>query len=141
LFKLKESWEVSAIESGLASYFPSSYTNDPKYLRIKTPGHGDWAAWDLSRKSVFPTTSFDQLSAMREGTETWGGAFWEMRSALGPGLADKMLVEAWKNFTVQDASQGVRKAFLKELLDSALVKESKARSDTIVRIFRSRNLE
>ena len=80
-----------AIESGLAWYFPCSFIGDPKPARTVT-------SWDLTKKRRFAEMRSEFGSALVDGTEIWGSAFWELRQILGQSAADKLLFDAWFSF-------------------------------------------
>jgi hypothetical protein len=64
-------WPYDAIESGLAWYFPCSFVGDAHPATEVT-------SWDLSKRRKFDEIKPNVTSAMVDGTEIWGGAFWDM---------------------------------------------------------------
>jgi len=45
----------------------------------------------------------------------WGGAFWQIRQAIGKGTSDKLLLQAWKNFDFMKSGSDLT-VFPRELL-------------------------
>lgn len=71
-------WAYYSIESGLASYFSCSYTNDP-----------DAVGWNLENERNLSELKHNVSSAMADGTAIWGGAFWDLRKLVGK-VVDKL---------------------------------------------------
>ena len=87
------------IESGLADYFPRSFTNDPLIAERSTP-----TVWGRSYlrnlENALTFTSFKSRSKDRRASlnavgEVWGGAFRELRTLLGQERTDRVLLAAW----------------------------------------------
>src|SRR5262245_35624397 len=82
----EQTWTYVGIESGLASYFASSFTNDPR-----VPGSRDGETLDNTR-------SLEKLTPgptiIHDGLYSWGGVFWELRKLLGDKTTDKIFVAA-----------------------------------------------
>jgi hypothetical protein len=78
--------EWYAIESGLASYLPSSFQDSP---------HA--AFYDLTQVVQLPEQRSDLGIAMGWGVQVWGSAFWEIRKAMGRDDCDKLLVRFWNS--------------------------------------------
>ena len=106
------SWKVTAIYSGLADYFPCSYQGDPKFgvkyvttLRNQLPREMAQRGYlrNLVNKRSFPVGSGtdSQMHEMHDEGEIWGGAFWDIRTALGCKdsarceTADKIVLASW----------------------------------------------
>lgn len=100
-------WMYSAIESGLAAYFPCSFLNNPRAL----------APWDLGLNLHQLPDITDEGGAMRVGTELWGSAFWEMRSLLGAAQTNKLLYATWLQLRPGDADTVQAAVFVRKLLD------------------------
>lgn len=99
-----------AIESGLAWYLPCSFIGDPN------PAKGT-ASWDLTKKRQLAEMRSDVGSAMMDGTEIWGGAFWELRQRLGQSKADKLLFESWFTISADDVKADRGASFIRKLLE------------------------
>jgi hypothetical protein len=98
-----------AIESGLAWYLPCSFVNSPKPTTA--------VAWDLTKKRSFGELRPEIGSAMNNGTEIWGSAFWEMRVALGQDVVDKSLFDAWFKLRPEEARSDQGVSFVRKLMD------------------------
>jgi hypothetical protein len=103
-------WLYYAIESGLAWYFPCSFVNNPKPTTAAT--------WDLSRKRRFGDLKPDTGSAIIDGTEIWGSAFWELRLTLGQMVADKLLFDTWFKLRPEEVQSDRGASFVRKLLDA-----------------------
>jgi hypothetical protein len=99
-----------AIESGLAWYLPCSFIGDPNPAKKVSP-------WDLTRKRQLAEMKSDIPSAMRDGTEIWGGAFWELRQRLGQSTTDKLLFAAWFAISADDVKADRGASFVRKLLE------------------------
>jgi hypothetical protein len=96
-------WACLAIESGLATYLPCSFSNYPV--------EGDHAS--EAGKRVRPPTDlrnrrrFDEIqlnkwpSIQGDGSGVWGGAFWQIRELLGSEEADRLLAQTWQEFSTE----------------------------------------
>jgi hypothetical protein len=91
-----------AIESALADYYPSSFSNDPRVGKIFAQ------AARLPRdyiRNLDNHRSFEEFATLSSadfhyaGAEIWGGAFWEIRKAIGQSAADRLLAIAWSRFS------------------------------------------
>lgn len=109
-----------AIESGLAWYFPCSYLGNPN----PSPA----SSWDLAKKRQFSEMRPTVSSAMIDGTQIWGSAFWELRTVLGQSVADKLLFEAWFKLKPEDVKAGNRASFVRKLLELAPAHEAQIRA-------------
>jgi hypothetical protein len=73
-----------SIESGLADYYPCSFTNDPRVAEL-------WSSTALNKPEVrnldnmlsFSALTPEQRAISQVEGEVWGGAFWELRTLLG----------------------------------------------------------
>jgi hypothetical protein len=110
-----------AIESGLAWYFPCSYLGNPN----PSPAS---SSWDLAKKRQFSELRPTVSSAMNDGTQVWGGAFWELRMILGKSAADKMLFDAWFKLKSDEVKADSGASFVRKLFDLDPTHESKIRA-------------
>jgi hypothetical protein len=117
----KESPNYYAIESGLAWYFPCSFIDDP------TPARNA-SSWDLTKKRKFTELRPEISSAMIDGTEIWGSAFWELRQILGQGAADKLLFDAWFALNADEVKNDGGASFVRKLLGLDKSHESQIRA-------------
>jgi hypothetical protein len=75
------------------------------------------------------------VSAMNDGTDVWGGAFWELRQALGREVVDKLLFDAWFKLHAEDVLHDRGASFVKLLLAA-----DKPHASRIQEIFNRRRL-
>jgi hypothetical protein len=115
-----------AIESGLADYFACSFNDDSKLGEVVAERYAkEWGLehpWirnldnDLRVDDTERRIS-DARSPQLRG-EAWGGAFWELRTALGKERADKLLFRAWaRDEAVGDDGSGFAEAVVEEAVD------------------------
>ncbi|OGO28061.1 MAG: hypothetical protein A2Z16_04185 [Chloroflexi bacterium RBG_16_54_18] len=140
--------DIRGIESGLADYFPCSYTDDPRLGEQVAPilqklyGEGSFNKpyirnLDNAMKfSDLPPKAPEQLTG-----EVWGGAFWEMRRLLGQEKADRLLFSTWRDFMESDTVKKTDQAFVGLLLQAIQVQDNEAISKQIKRIFEQRGLQ
>jgi hypothetical protein len=136
--------DTPGLESGLADYFPASFMDDPdfgkdvwpvferKHAGMKVPSR------NLKNRRSFSEVVFDPGRHQGNGT-VWGGAWWELREALGRETLDTLLIAAWKNFRFADSTKDL-KVFPLEMIkqDSAL--GAGKHGQEIRRVFQSRDL-
>ena len=140
--------DIRGIESGLADYFPCSYTDDPRLGEQVAPilqklyGEGSFNKpyirnLDNAIKfSDLPPKAPEQLTG-----EVWGGAFWEMRRLLGQEKADRLLFSTWRDFMESDTVKKTDQAFVGLLLQAIQLQDNDAISKQIKRIFEQRGLQ
>jgi hypothetical protein len=94
------SQDYYAIESGLATYFPCSFTGQPMMGdKASVAGKAISPPQDLRRRRKFAEIQLnDWFSVQRDGSEVWGGAFWEMRQLLTAEAADRLIAATWQPF-------------------------------------------
>jgi len=98
----------TAIESGLASYFPCNFTQNPAI--------GDL---NLVNDRKFSEISLDDwASVQRDGSEIWGGAFWDIDQLLGHEMANQLLYSTWVNLKVPAGRKNPYTSFAKSMLDN-----------------------
>ena len=112
--------EPTGLESGLADYFPSSFSNRSDSGR---------EVWDLFRernpgvripdRNLDNQRNFAEIAPGRteehDAGTVWGGAFWQLRQAAGKEVTDRLLTSAWKSFEVRQGPAGLA-AFPRELV-------------------------
>jgi hypothetical protein len=128
-----------AIESGLADYFPCSFTDNAmmgeesgRLLNNGKPFR------NLENERQFKDAIPDDH---RDVGEIWGGAFWEIRNLLQPEVADRLLYSSWQDQTSNDIHRDEPQAFVKQLLAEARHPAHSNEADTIQSIFQHRGLE
>jgi hypothetical protein len=102
-------WAIHAIESGLASYFSSSYRNDPS-----VPG---FEGQSLKNKNMISAIN-ERGNQTVDGLLAWGGAFWDLRTAIGDDIADPLLYAAWASLTPDDIKTNDPAAFVRCLIET-----------------------
>ncbi len=127
-------WSLAALESGLAAYFPCSFRDHHLF--------GDGAArilgqevplFDLTNMRRFGEIEDNAESVATAGLEVWGGAFWQVRAALGARRADTLLWRVWCEFKAAPRRNDLAFARL-------LVKLAGTQHERIARIFVERGL-
>ena len=84
----------AAIESGLADYLVASHTGSAALgAQAATALGGDGPIRNLDNKLSFE--GLDASASSQQGGEIWGAIFWELRQAIGPTIADPLLVRVW----------------------------------------------
>lgn len=121
-------WTVTAVESGLALYFPCSFADDPAL---------DAPTWDLTRVRPFRDIGPNFNSAQIVGTEVWGGAFWQMRTILGRAAADRLLFDTWRRFAGSGLKPEAASGFARMLVGAVDPKQKAA----IRNLFVSRGMD
>jgi uncharacterized membrane-anchored protein YhcB (DUF1043 family) len=109
-----------ALESGLAWYFPCSFIGSPN----PSPSA---AGWDLTKKRAFSELRPDVSSAIVDGTEIWGSAFWELRQVLGQNAADKLLFETWFKVQAEETKSERGASFVRKLYEIDKAHEAQIR--------------
>ena len=108
-----------AIESGLATYLPCSFTGNP-LVGAETSGQ---------EKDILPPQNlrnsrrFSEIqlhkwaSVQTDGSEVWGGAFWQVRQILGQDRADPLLAATWRGLSPESLrSTSAYAAFAADLI-------------------------
>lgn len=137
--------DPSGLESGLADYFQSSFEDRSDF------GREIWQVYE--RKSpgiVIPPRNLDNHRSFAEvqigqteehsSGNVWGGAFWELRQAIGQETTDKLLLATWKEVDLAKANADL-KVFPRELIKQDRILESGTHLKQIRDIFKRRGLE
>lgn len=134
---------VDGLESGLADYFPGSFTNNADYGR---------EIWELIRRKLgvqVPDRRLDNhrsFSELKPNTELhdagniWAGAFWQLRQTIGQGLTDRLLLASWKSFDVSKFGGDVT-VYPRELEKQDEVMEGGKHAQDIRKVFTERGLK
>ena len=109
--------EVMARNEGYADYFACSFTNDPEY--------GEWYAFDAPHMRIVSNSSstfsyknwnnilyyIDYNGQQHRNGMIWSGACWDLRTALGQTIADKIIFrgvqEANGSYDFESAMNGI----------------------------------
>lgn len=152
------------IESGLSLYFAASYRNKPTFAEQIVPQLEKEMPEDLNLRpqvrvvnlenslkldgidinkydqSLYEDAPNDYWVARTDGGEAWGGAFWEMRVALGKASADKLLFTAWRNLPPAEDGRDSFVTFVKEVLKADGANGGN-HADLIKKLFANRGLQ
>ena len=79
------------IQGGLADYYTCSYSGDPRLGETWRPPY----IRNLDNEKTLADIPTGQRGSVTLTAAVWGGAFWELRSRLGPERADRALLDAW----------------------------------------------
>ena len=125
-----QTWVYTGIESGLASYFASSFTGDPSLPGA--PG----------RDSLKNGLDFSQLKPGAfghwQGTLTWGATFWDLRERLGKDVADKVLYSAWSSLGEKDIAANEPGRFARQIIAADKRLNGGANDEAIRAVFKQR---
>lgn len=137
----KTSPDYNAIESGLATYFPCSFTNYPMLGgKATAAGKAILPPQDLRTHREFGKINLrDWVSVENDGSEVWGGAFWEIRQLLGPDSADRLIASTWQAFSPAKKESAYR-SFANKLLSNSGSIEGGKYAEQIREIFQGRGL-
>lgn len=147
LFSLKgdaSSGDRTGLESGLADYFPSSFSDQSDF------GKEVWALFrkrypalkinrDLENKRGFGEIQPGKTEEHESGN-VWGGAFWQLRQTIGKATTDKLLLQAWKNLDLQKSFSDLT-TFPRELVKQDERLDEGKYSQQIRDVFRARGLK
>ena len=133
-----------ALESGLATYFPCSFSNNPLV--------GDQAS-DAGKRVCPPQTlrnhrRFDEIqlkdwsSVQNDGSEIWGGTFWQIREVLEAATADRLLAEVWQAYSSSEGqSDDAYADFARNLLNRSKSIENGKHTKRFRAVFEGRGLQ
>lgn len=134
------SWDYYAVESGLASYFPCSFTGRPMVGdRASDAGKALLPPEDLRKQRKFTEIRLsDWNSVQNDGSEVWGGAFWQIREVFGRETADRLIANTWQAF--RPGREGAYTSFANSLLANSRAIDSGSHTEQIREIFKDRGL-
>jgi hypothetical protein len=121
-------WDYFAIESGVASYFPCSFTNHPMVGdEASDAGKSILPPQDLRKHRGVSEIQLSQWeSVQNDGSEIWGGALWQVRQLLGPERADRLIADTWRAFSFEETKEKAYVSFVNHLLtNSASIEDGK----------------
>jgi hypothetical protein len=139
----------SAIESGLADYFPCSYQNNARFGERFVQKFASALPPEFNERGLLrDLTSKVRFDAVIDAEqhvsgEAWGAAFWDIRSLLTQDRADELLFKAWAQPTVEDKSKDtlmIWQGFAEEITKSAGKTLGAATEGEIRKIFSRRGL-
>jgi hypothetical protein len=125
-------WQSAASEFqgfayGLKFYFTCSYLNDPRvgknyYVLVKSGNDSGKKPYlfNLADFRAFEPGNSDASEPHKLG-EVWGGAFWEVRNALSPEKADRIILDAWKRLQPTKRASGMAHMFVEEIVKASKI--------------------
>jgi hypothetical protein len=129
-----------AIESGLATYFPCSFTNHPMLAdRASDAGKAIFPPQDLRKPRKFAEIDIRNWNSVQnDGSEVWGGALWDIRQLLGANAADRLIATTWQAFVPERGPAYV--SFANNLLANSKSIEGSKYTEQLREIFNGRGL-
>jgi hypothetical protein len=137
----KPSLEYSAIESGLATYFPCSFTDNPVLGgKAAAEGKAILPPQDLQKHHTLAEIHLsDWASVQNDGSKVWGGVLWEIRQLLGREAADRMIADTWQAFS-PSKGEHTYLSFANKLLANSRTIESGEYTGQIRSVFKALGL-
>ena len=141
------SYQIAAIESGLADYFTCSYTGNPHFAEKSAPVFqklfGKQAVPKPFLRNLDNNRSFSEINPNQPATiephnlgELWGGVFWEIRKGIGSTeLADKLLFATWTAMQPSGSPDSDAAAFANTLLQEDRTIENGDHAEQIKNVF------
>lgn len=107
----------TAIQSGLADYFPCSFHGNPRFGEKLAPVYNRLVGQEVLVhgyvRNMENQRKFSELkpdAAQQDAGEVWSGAFWEMRARFGKELVDPLLFQVWTEAQIhQDSPESFAK--------------------------------
>lgn len=133
-----------AIQSGLADYFACSFLGDPKVG--ESSAKVLMADKEIDKPYLRNLDNERKFSAIRshqvpqDAGEVWGGAFWDIRKALGPKIADRLLASTVIAMSSSKKEPSFETIFVRKLVDDAGQLDKKY-ADQIAAIFEKREFK
>lgn len=138
----KGTWAYLAIESGLANYFVCSAKDSPSFGEATSRQlHQPVDSWSLRNNRKISELKPDVGSALSDGSQIWGGAFWDLRRKFGPELIDRLLYRTWRSIEVSDVESNDPKRFLNKLLESSAQELGAEPADQVKSILNERGMD
>ena len=130
--------QLMAIESGLADYFPCSFSDDPEVAEIAAAALG---IHNGPVRSLVNDRSFAELSGniiAQDGGEIWGAALWAVREQLGKEVLDPLIARAWLTPGWETRGIATETAFIGAIVRSARDTGQDTAAEAVRKIFRER---
>jgi hypothetical protein len=133
--------DYCAIESGLATYFPCSFTDHPLLGdKASAAGNATDPPQDLRKRRKFEEIRVSEWNSVQnDGSEVWGGALWEIRQLLGAEVADQMIAKTWQAFSPA-SEENAYASFGDSLLANSRLIGGGRYADQLREIFKGRGL-
>jgi hypothetical protein len=118
--------QLSGLESGLADYYPCSFSNNPvfgaKAAQALRSLYGAAALPNPYIRNLSSDIAFGQLSGADQKIPTqigsvWGPAFWQVRGLLGKDTADKLLFDSWLSLQAAELKADDPSFFIQKLIE------------------------
>ena len=134
-------YSYDAIESGLATYYPCSFTDNPVLGgKVSAAGKKLFPPQDLRKRRKFSEIRVkDWGSVQNDGSEVWGGALWEIRHLVGREAADRLIASTWQAPTPTKDGKAYA-SFANRLLVNSKSIEDGRYTEQIREIFQGRGL-
>jgi hypothetical protein len=135
-------WDYFAIESGVASYFPCSFTNHPVVGdEASIAGKSVVSPMDLrNRRKVSAIKLAQWESVQNDGSEIWGGVLWQFREMFGPESADRLVADTWRAFPITVKKGKSYVSFANALLAHAALVDDGKHTASIRAVFEQRGV-
>ncbi|MCP4406058.1 MAG: hypothetical protein GY801_53290 [bacterium] len=136
-----------SVESALADYFACSFSNDPMlaetFVSMYRKVYGEGIFTKPYIRDLSKDRSLDDVPPDDTHTtgEVLGGAFWEVRQLMGPGIVDKLLLSTWIALIPSYNGDDPITDFMRSFLEKAETVESGKYSDKIREIFEHRGVK
>jgi hypothetical protein len=109
-------WQYVGIESGLASYFSSSYRDNPSI---------PFGSYTKSNDPDQTLENHHQISELKHdasiestGALAWGAAFWDLRKKLSKDVTDQLLFKSWNDLTENEIKKNSPSDFVERIIAS-----------------------
>jgi len=131
-----------AIKSGAASYFPCSFTHHPLLGdEASEEGKAILPPQDLRRRRPLSEIELeDWTSVQNDGSEIWGGVFWEIRQLLGQETGDRLIADTWRGLVPGSNKGEAYASFVNDFLTNAAAIDGGKYTGRIRAVFEGRGL-
>jgi hypothetical protein len=132
-------WNLAAVESGLAAYFPCSFKGNHLFGSGAAHLTGQREPFfDLTNNRHGSEIANTTESVATDGLEVWGGAFWRLRAELGANIADRLLWHAW--LAVRPRARALDREFIRSLMRVDAQRHERRYARHIKEVFAERGL-
>jgi hypothetical protein len=134
--------DYCAIESGLASYFPCSFTSQPMVgADASEAGKKVLPPYDLRNRRQFSEIELTEWNSVQnDGSPIWGAAMWQLRELLGAERADRLIADTWRSFPPEPGSENAYLSFANSLLANSASINGGKYSAQVREVFEQRGL-
>lgn len=134
-------YDKDAIESGMATYLPCSFADNPMLgEKASAAAKALYPPQDLRKRRKFAEIRLaDWGSVQNDGSEVWGGALWDIRQLLGREAADRLITNAWQAFAPTKKGNAYV-SFANNLLANSKSIEGGRYTEQVRKIFQERGL-